>query len=141
MDIATRLDAHPIGFTDDVRAAFANKHLVGRDDPLMTDDFYERECAAGRLIIVEWSHEGEALAYTALRRETYEGQSEMVVVGAVSLKPEMSVMHPVLTLLDEYARQWGCVSMRLHTSRTTLAAQVRVRGWSDAEIVMRKVLT
>ncbi|WP_422024772.1 hypothetical protein [Pyruvatibacter mobilis] len=121
--------------------AFSSRHLAPSDDPTMPDDFYARGVASGELLLIRWQlGDGSTLAHTALRRETTDGKSEMVIVGAASARPELPAMETILPLLEDFARAWKCCSIRWHTERNGLVKKGQAAGYRVSELVMRKVL-
>ena len=114
--------------TDDDRAAVwqAMLHDPGADiDSVMAGaalyGIYQQSACIGRLLL------------------RFEGQ-EAVIVAAVGRLPGVALVGAVWPWLESRLREMGATSVRFHTRRRGLIANMARYGFTAAEVVMRKGL-
>lgn len=109
-----------------------------RLDPTTPRDWYADEYRRGRLDLWAW---GERCWILTRVERMPGGAAELVLVAAIAdAQPGDAFTDPALAAFEDLARQLGCRSARLHTSRIGLLLIATERGWQHAEHVLRKGL-
>lgn len=131
-----RLDSEICGWSDEAAAMLSPIF----DDPSGCDDL-RTALATGRGSLHRVTEGEKLVGFFSVRIDSYAGGDELVIVAAAGKLKGMPLLNVFLPLLEANAKDAGCNSMRIHTSRKGLFKRLSQRGYGFSEWVLRKKLS
>lgn len=122
----------------------ARRHAlqVPADFPHAYADYLAAEAAAGRLLTVAYTVDGERKGSAFVRVDNEGGRKIAFVVGgaADADAPHGLPWLQCLPVLEDACRRMGCDLIRTATARPGVARAYRARGWGISEVTLTKSL-
>lgn len=82
----------------------------------------------------------DLVGFFSVRIDQFAAGDEMVIIAAAGALPGVPLLHVFLPLLEANAKEAGCETVRIHTSRKGMFKQLAKRGYEFSEWILRKPL-
>lgn len=102
------------------------------------NELFEQHKRGAQVFVVRWG--GDVIGAYMLRIDTTARGHEGVIVGAAGKLAGVELITLVLPVIESQFRKVGCVSVRVHTSRSGIVRQLGNRGYDLGELVLSKTL-
>lgn len=127
------------GYLDAQKRACLHR-LIPQDSPTEGMHIVERGIDSGEMKLLDVFEDGRIVGITIYSIEENENGREFLSIASYG-ESGSDLSRSIIPKLEDYAREFGCKTIRLHTMRTGLVKKLTDHlGWYVSEIVMRKDL-
>lgn len=132
-----QLDSKICAWNDEAEKMLAP---IFADDPNGGVDSLRDQLAKGNGSLHRVTEGSRLVGYFSVRIDAYAGGDELVVVAGVGDLRGVKLLNVFLPLLETNAKDSGCNSVRIHTSRKGMFKRLSQHGYNFSEWVLRKPL-
>lgn len=132
-----RLDSNIVEWSEE---AARTLEPIFADDETGGVENVRRQVVSGNASLHRVTQADQLVGFFSVRIDQLAAGDEMVIVAAAGNLPGVPLLHVFLPLLEANAKDAGCETVRIHTSRKGMFKQLALRGYHFTEWVLRKKL-
>ena len=112
---------------------------IPHDNPTAHIHTLCRDVEAGGLEVLNVEINGQRAGICVYKIEE-KAKKEMVIIAAFAVSGNNDLTLKLLPVMENFAKESGCASMRFHTCRGGLVEKSFLQGFRVSEVVMRKTI-